>query len=335
MRCCSAPRRRTRALAVALATLAAVVALGVPAAAGTPTEPPTPTPPGTPGSTMRAMPVEPRAGRAAKARLDARSAAVPENVTAWWVDPSTHQTVVAVVGPVTPAARAFAADTEPSAVRLQPMSAPIRLLATPAAPAPAPAPAAPAPLVGGTAITTTGTRCSDGFSARRGTTTYLLTAGHCTAEGRSWNGPDRRPIGTAVRTEYPGHDYGIVQVSATTSWRGSGRVQGGPTVTGATAAPSGSAVCRSGSTSGYHCGTVQAADVTVNYGSGTVITGLTQTTVCADPGDSGGPFVTPDSAQAQGTLSGGTGDCVSGGTTYFQPLAPVLASMGLTLVTGG
>ncbi len=350
MRCCSTPRRRTRTFAVALATLSALVALAVPALA----EPPAPTPTPTPGSTMRSMPVEPRAGRAAKERLDARSAAVPENVTAWWVDPRTHQTVVAVVGPATRAASAFAADADPSAVRLQPMSAPIRLLdgfserrrpgvgrqqravadaeAAPAAPA-APA-AAPAPLVGGTAITTTGTRCSDGFSARRGTTTYLLTAGHCTAEGRSWNGPDRKPLGTAVRTEYPGHDYGIIQVTGTTTWRGSGRIQGGPTVTGATAAASGGAVCRSGSSSGYHCGTVQATDVTVNYGSGTVITGLTQTTVCAEAGDSGGPFVTPDSAQAQGTLSGGTGDCTAGGTTYFQPLAPVLASMGLTLVTG-
>ena len=323
MRC--RPPRRTRALAVALATLAAVVALGVPAVAATPTPPPAPTP----GSTMRSMPVEPRAGRAAKERLDARSAAVPDDVTAWWVDPVTHQTVVTVVGPATRAASDFAADADPRAVRLEPMSAPIRLLA-----APAPGPATPAPLVGGTAITTSGTRCSDGFSARRGTTTYLLTAGHCTAEGRSWAGPGRTPIGSAVRTEYPGHDYGIVQVSGTTTWRGSGRIQSGPTVTGATVAPSGSAVCRSGSTSGYHCGTVRATDVTVNYGSGTVITGLTQTTVCAEAGDSGGPFVTPDSAQAQGTLSGGTGDCAAGGTTYFQPLAPVLASMGLTLLTG-
>ena len=125
-----------------------------------------------------------------------------------------------------------------------------------------------------------------------------------------------------------------MQVTGRTGWRGSGRVQGGPTITGSTVAPTGAAVCRSGSTSGYHCGLVQATDATVNYGNGTVITGLTQTSVCADPGDSGGPFVTPDSAQAQGTLSGGTGDCVAGGTTYFQPIAPVLAAMGLTLVTG-
>ncbi|NMO91015.1 S1 family peptidase [Actinomycetospora sp. TBRC 11914] len=323
------PRRaRSRALAAVLAALAGVVVLGVlvlvlvlgvPALAATPTPPP----PSGPGSTTRSATVDPRAGRAAKDRLDDRRAAVPDDVSAWWLDPATHQTVVAVVGPASREARAFAADQDPTAVRLQPMSAPVRPLA-----------GTPGPLVGGTAITTTGTRCSDGFSARRGATTYLLTAGHCTAEGRTWTGPDRRPIGTAVRTAYPGEDFGIVQVTDATAWRGSGRVQGGPTVAGDTAAPTGSQVCRSGSTSGYHCGVVTATDVTVNYGSGTVITGLTQTTVCAEPGDSGGPFVTPDSAQAQGTLSGGTGDCTLGGTTYFQPLGPVLDAMGLTLVTG-
>lgn len=315
-------RPRTRALVTGLVLVAALLALGVPAVAATPT--PAPLPSG-PGSTTRSTPVEPRAGQAAKDRLDARRAQAPANVAAWWVDPATHQVVVAVVGPTTRSATAFAADEDPSAVRVRPMSAPVRPLAAPLA----------APLVGGSAITTTGTRCSAGFSARRGETTYLLTAGHCTAEGRTWNGPDQQPIGTVVRTVYPGSDYGIIEVTDTAAWRGSGRIQGGPTVTGHDAAEPGDRVCRSGSTSGYHCGVVQATDVTVNYGNGTVITGLTQTDVCADPGDSGGPYVTPDSAaQAQGTLSGGTGDCVSGGTTYFQPIGPVLRSMGLTLVTG-
>lgn len=346
------PRLRTRALAALLTALAALVAVGAPALAATPSPPP----PG-PGSTMRSAPVDPRAGRAAKERLDARRAQVPDDVSAWWIDPGTHQTVVAVVGPATPAARAFAADEDPTAVRLQPMSAPVRPLTGPPstssrlagpmgewrrpdvgrqrrAVAGAAEPLDAGSLVGGTAIATIGTRCSDGFSVRRGATAYLLTAGHCTAEGTTWNGPDRRRIGTVERTAYPGDDYGLIRVADTAAWRGSGRVQGGPTVTGTTEAPTGSRVCRSGSTSGYHCGVVQATDVTVNYGTGTVITGLTRTTVCADPGDSGGPFVTPDSAQAQGTLSGGSGDCVAGGTTYFEPLGPVLASTGLTLVTG-
>ncbi|MEH0929165.1 hypothetical protein [Micromonospora sp. CPCC 205558] len=32
-----------------------------------------------------------------------------------------------------------------------------------------------------------------------------------------------------------------------------------------------------------------------------------------------------------GILSGGTGNCTAGGTTYYQPIAEVLAAYGLTL----
>jgi streptogrisin C len=53
--------------------------------------------------------------------------------------------------------------------------------------------------------------------------------------------------------------------------------------------------------------------------------------VCAEPGDSGGPFVS--GTQAQGVTSGGSGDCTSGGTTFFQPVNPILSDFGLTLKT--
>jgi streptogrisin C len=33
-------------------------------------------------------------------------------------------------------------------------------------------------------------------------------------------------------------------------------------------------------------------------------------------------------------LSGGSGNCTSGGTTFFQPVNEILAVYGLTLVTG-
>ena len=324
------PARRAGAV-VALA-LAAVVVLAVPALAQpAPTPPPLPS---GPGSTNRPTPVAPGAGQAAKQRLDERRGRAPANVSAWYVDPTTNQTVVAVVGPATKAATDFAADENPAAVRVQPMSAPVRPLAA-------------APLVGGTAITTvtstttsggtttrSGIRCSDGWSVRRGTTTYLLTAGHCTQGTTSWSGPNGQTIGSVVRTAWPTADYGIIQVTNTAAWRGSGQVQGGPTVTGATEAPVGTQVCRSGSTSGYHCGVVQAKNVTVNYGSGLVVQGLTQTSACADSGDSGGSFLAPATKQAQGTLSGGSGSCATGGTSYFQPLRPILNQFGLTLVTG-
>lgn len=32
--------------------------------------------------------------------------------------------------------------------------------------------------------------------------------------------------------------------------------------------------------------------------------------------------------------SGGSGDCTSGGTTYFQPVNPILQEFGVTLLTG-
>ncbi|URN13576.1 S1 family peptidase [Streptomyces radiopugnans] len=95
--------------------------------------------------------------------------------------------------------------------------------------------------------------------------------------------------------------------------------------------PVGSSVCRSGSTTGWHCGTIEQHDVTVQYGQGDVH-GLTRTTVCAEPGDSGGPYITGD--QAQGVTSGGSGNCTTGGTTFYQPVEPVLEAYGLTLVTG-
>ncbi len=89
-------------------------------------------------------------------------------------------------------------------------------------------------------------------------------------------------------------------------------------------------MCRSGSTTGRHCGTVRQLNSSVTYQEGTV-TGVTRTSVCTEPGDSGGSFVS--GGQAQGVTSGGTGDRTSGGTTYFQPVNPILQSYGLTLKT--
>ena len=89
----------------------------------------------------------------------------------------------------------------------------------------------------------------------------------------------------------------------------------------------GASVCRSGSTTGWHCGTIQQHDTSVTYAEGTV-SGLTRTNVCAEPGDSGGPYIS--GSQAQGVTSGGSGDCTCGGTTYYQPVNPVLSAFGLT-----
>jgi streptogrisin C len=102
-----------------------------------------------------------------------------------------------------------------------------------------------------------------------------------------------------------------------------------------TAAPWPALVCRSGRTSGWHCGSIQATGQTVNYSSGETILNLTRTSACSEGGDSGGSFIT-GAGQAQGVLSGGSGSCKGGGkraTSYFQPLLPILSAYGLTLRT--
>ncbi|MEU4831380.1 S1 family peptidase [Streptosporangium sp. NPDC023615] len=101
-------------------------------------------------------------------------------------------------------------------------------------------------------------------------------------------------------------------------------------VNGARAVIEGASVCRSGSTTGWHCGTIQQRDVSAVYPGGKIF-GAVRTNVCAERGDSGGPFISID--QAQGITSGGAGDCGVGGVTYFQPIGRILSAYDLTLLT--
>jgi len=50
---------------------------------------------------------------------------------------------------------------------------------------------------------------------------------------------------------------------------------------------------------------------------------MIQTTVCAEPGDSGGPLYA--GTVALGLTSGGSGNCQTGGTTFFQPVTEALS----------
>jgi streptogrisin D len=92
-------------------------------------------------------------------------------------------------------------------------------------------------------------------------------------------------------------------------------------ITSAGDASVGQQVQRSGSTTGLHGGTVTGVNATVNYAEGTV-TGLIQTNVCAEGGDSGGALFAGE--VALGLTSGGSGNCSSGGTTFFQPVPEAL-----------
>ncbi|MEU6713729.1 S1 family peptidase [Nonomuraea sp. NPDC046802] len=183
-------------------------------------------------------------------------------------------------------------------------------------------------IVGGAAYYIGGSRCSVGFSVTRGSTPGFVTAGHC---GRAGNATTS-PTGTFQGSSFPGNDYAWVAAPGNTTTpyvRGSGGAN--VTVRGSTQAAVGASICRSGSTTGWRCGTIQQHNATVTYPQGTV-TGLTRTSACAEPGDSGGSFIS--GSQAQGVTSGGSGNCSVGGTTYHQPVNEILSVYGLTLRVG-
>lgn len=183
---------------------------------------------------------------------------------------------------------------------------------------------------GGDAIFAEGARCSLGFNVTTADGPAFLTAGHCGVAFDQWSDTaDGQPIATVAQATFPGDgDFALVDYDDPATDAPSAVDVGGQQVeiTGAADATVGEQVLRMGSTSGLHDGSVTGLDATVTYPEGTV-TGLIQTDVCAEPGDSGGPLFTSD-GQAVGLTSGGSGDCTNGGVTFFQPVPAALEAVG-------
>lgn len=188
---------------------------------------------------------------------------------------------------------------------------------------------------GGDAIFAGNSRCSLGFNVvTEDGGPGFLTAGHCGVAADQWSEEaGGAPIATVEDAVFPGDgDFALLTyddaateaVSAVDL--GDGRLF---EITGVEEAAIGEQVFRMGSTTGLFDGQVVGLDATVNYAEGTV-TGLIQTTVCAEPGDSGGPLFTEDGA-AIGLTSGGSGDCTTGGETFFQPVTTALEAVGATI----
>jgi hypothetical protein len=195
---------------------------------------------------------------------------------------------------------------------------------------------APAPLGSGSLLfnPTTSARCTAAFAAKSGTTGYLITGPGCASPGLTLYSGNNVVVGPVVATPFPQGGHSIVRVTNTAAWvlvpwinTPSGRI----VIRGSRETPVGGTVCLLGRVSGWHCGIITAKNITVTFPWGTV-TGLTRTTVCVEPGDAGAAFLTGD--QAQGVLFGGTGNCRTGGVSYFKPINPILAPYGLTLLTG-
>ncbi|MDX3311616.1 S1 family peptidase [Streptomyces sp. ME08-AFT2] len=195
------------------------------------------------------------------------------------------------------------------------------------------------PLVsGGDAIFGGGARCSLGFNVTAGDgSPAFLTAGHCGVAAEQWaDSENGEPIATVDQATFPGDgDFALVKYDDPNTQAPSDVNTGQQKVAISQAAEAtvGTQVFRMGSTTGLKDGQVLGLDATVNYPEGTV-TGLIQTDVCAEPGDSGGSLFTQD-GQAIGLTSGGSGDCTVGGETFFQPVTTALAAVGATLGDGG
>ena len=255
---------------------------------------------------------------AVKSRIDALAGkAAPAGVTGWHVDSRTNSVVVTVNGNArTAAVDSFVTKAKGlgSAVRTETV---------------AESPRTKADIIGALPYyINSAARCSIGFTVYNG----FVSAGHCGTPGSTATDSGGALLGTFQGSTFPGNDWSYVAAAGGVNLYGYMYGYDGYYyyVSGSNEMPEGSSICRSGSTTGMHCGTIQAKNLTVNYPQGTVY-GLTQTDVCAEPGDSGGSWLSAN--QAQGVTSGGSGNCTSGGTTFFQPVNPILAHYGLTLVT--
>ncbi|MER6997321.1 S1 family peptidase [Streptomyces sp. NPDC000410] len=183
---------------------------------------------------------------------------------------------------------------------------------------------------GGDATYATSWRCSLGFNVRNSAgTSYFLTAGHCTDGAGTWYANSGRTtvLGPTAGSSFPTNDYGIVRYS-NTSIAKPGTV-GSVDITSIGDAFVNQSVTRRGSTTGTHSGRVTGLNATVNYGGGDIVYGMIRTNVCAEPGDSGGPLYS--GSQAIGLTSGGSGNCSSGGTTFFQPVREAANAYGVNV----
>ncbi|MFD7082174.1 S1 family peptidase [Streptomyces sp. NPDC059918] len=235
--------------------------------------------------------------------------------TAWYTDPASGTLVVTADSTVTAADLARIrgeAGADAAALRIERTPGKLRKL-----------------ISGGDAIYTSGWRCSLGFNVRSGNTYYVLTAGHCTDGAGTWwtNSSHTTTVGSTVGSSFPTNDYGLIKY-ASSSPVPPGTV-GSQDITSAANATVGMSVTRRGSTTGTHGGSVTGLNATVNYGGGDIVYGMIRTNVCAEPGDSGGPLYS--GTRAIGLTSGGSGDCTSGGTTFFQPAVEALNAYGVSV----
>lgn len=257
----------------------------------------------------------PRGGADPREVTDALSRSVRTAGTAWGVDPATGQVVISVDDTVGRAALARVRSVVRrfgDTTRIERLPGSFGLHAE-----------------GGEPVYSGGNRCSLGFNVRGGSTYSFLVVAHCGTVGSTWFADPAHTVVLGTMASTNGNTSIVRYTNAGVAKPGSVHLYpGSQDIVSAGNAYVGQQVCRSGLTTGVRCGTVTALNQTVNFPEGT-LTGLVRTNVCSEPGDSGGPFFS--GTTALGLTVGGTGNCTSGGVTYFQPIVPALNAFGVSV----
>ena len=199
-----------------------------------------------------------------------------------------------------------------------------------------------APFYGGGGIAATGGICSSGYAVNYGTARYMVTAGHCFANG------------TLVKTESGANDYGYV------AWRRLASLGHGPkdmeiiynksyspriftgglwSTSSAAVVGAGDAVqgytnyCHSGRTTGENCGHTAVdvnAQVCTQTGCKSPVVAFNGGTL-SQGGDSGSPFYVKSGTQAwiRGHVIAGNGGTMS----WAEKWGKVASTYGVTIAT--
>lgn len=216
-------------------------------------------------------------------------------------------------------------------LRIFTMAVVAAVLAVPAPAAYAAPAAAPSGEGGQPVYGANGARCTLGFNVRQNGAYSFLTAGGCAQVGLTLYADPTLTTELGNVVAVTDAVVGLVRyVDPQVERPGSVRLYpGSQDITSARSPVVGQLVCRSGPTTGVRCGTVTAVNQTVRFPEGT-ITGLARTNICVEPGDTpGAPYFSGTTALGLGI--GGSGNCTSGGTSFFQPVARALAAFGVTV----
>lgn len=156
--------------------------------------------------------------------------------------------------------------------------------------------------------------CSAGFNLRNPSTGqgYLLTAGHCVSTGSTLRGQGNVTFGKVLESWFPNYDDALARNDNAGHWIQGPWVDTNPsnggfvTTSGHTDGLVGTAICKSGITTKWTCGTITAKNETVTYSGGTTVYGLTRHNACVEKGDSGGAniSVAGSTRRAEGVTSG-------------------------------